>query len=199
MPMTPSEASESVAEKFTRVMNATPSPLGPLSDFITVSIVSSFILGVGLFVIRHSSDPAALYAVLAATAVPFVVCAVVSFMLHRMRANVVAWLTTLPFAVDNLNALLAGVGDTVELVFTEGTAMPARADLQPRLETVSEDVLLVKERPDERTVEIRLGVIDSKRVPLYTNHQRWKRFCEVTEKIFVPLAKQSPIERMRIV
>ena len=197
--MTPSEASESVAEKFTRVMNATPSPLGPFSDFIIASLVSSVIIGVGLFVIRHSSNPAALYAVLGAVAVPFVVCAVVSFKLRDTRDKVVAWLTTLPFPVDNLNALLAGLGDTVELVFTEGTAMPARADLQPRLETVSEDILLVKERPDERTVEIRLGVIDSKRVPLYTNHQRWKRLCEVTEKIFVPLARQHPIERMRIV
>jgi hypothetical protein len=199
MPMTPSEASESIAVKFTRVMNATPSPLGPLSDFISASFVSAVIIAIGLFVIRRSADPAALYAVLSAAAVPFAVCAVVSFKLRGTRQEVVAWLTTLPFPVDNLNSLLAGLGDTVELVFTPGTAMPARADLQPRLETVSDDILLVKERPDERTVEIRLGVIDSKRLPLHSNHQRWKRFCEVTEKVLAPLAQQSPIERMRIV
>ena len=197
--MTPSEASESVAERFTRVMNATPSPIGPLSDFIIASFVSGAIIAIGLFAIRGSSDPAALYAVLGAVAAPFAVCAIVSFKLRGTREKVVGWLTTLPFPVDNLNALLAGLGDTVELVFTPGTAMPARADLQPRLETVSEDVLLVKERPEERTLEIRLGIIDSKRVPLYTNHQRWKRFCDVSEKVFVPLAKQSPIERVRIV
>ena len=197
--MNPTEASESVAEKFTRVMNATPSPLGLLSDFINASFVSGAIIAVGLFVIRRSSDPAALYAVLGAVAVPFAVSAAVSFKLRGTRANVVAWLVTLPFPVDNLNALLAGLGDTVELVFAPGTAMPARADLQPRLETVSEDILLVKERPEERTVEIRLGVIDSKRLPLRTNHQRWKRLCDVTEKVFVPLAKQSPIERVRVV
>jgi len=197
--MTPSEASESVAERFTRVMNATPSPLGPVSDFISASFVSAVIFGIGLFVIRRSSDPASLYAVLGAVALPFVVSAIVSFKLRGTREKVVAWLTTLPFPVDNLNALLAGLGDTVELVFAPGTAMPARVDLQPRLETVSDDILLVKERPEERTVEIRLGVIDSKRVPLYTNHQRWKRLCDVTEKVFAPLAKQSPIERMRII
>jgi hypothetical protein len=190
MPMTPNEASESVAEKFTRVMNATPSPLGPLSDFISASILSGAIIAIGLFVIRRSSDPAALYSVLGAVAVPFAVCAMVSFKLRGTREKVVAWLTTLPFPVDNLNSLLAGLG---------GTAMPARAELQPRLETVSDDILLVKERPEERSVEIRLGVIDSKRVPLYTNHQRWKRLCDVTEKVFVPLAKESPIERMRII
>ena len=199
MPMTPSEASESVAEKFTRVMNATPSPLGPLSDFINASFVSAIIIAIGLFAIRRSSDPAALYAVLGAAAVPFALCAIVSFKLRGTREEVVAWLTTLPFPVDNLNALLAGLGDTVELVFAPDTAMPARADLQPRLETVSDDILLVKERPEERTVEIRLGIIDSKRVPLYTNHQRWKRLCDVTEKVFAPLAKQRPIERMRSV
>jgi hypothetical protein len=137
--------------------------------------------------------------VLGAVAFPFVVSATVSFKLRGTRDKVVAWLTTLPFPVDNLNALLAGVGDTVELVFAPGAAMPARTDLQPRLETVSDDILLVKERPDERTVEIKLGVIDSKRVPLYTNYQRWKRLCEVTEKVFAPLAQQTPIERMRIV
>jgi hypothetical protein len=180
-------------------MNATPSPLGPLSDFISASILSGAIIAIGLFVIRRSSDPAALYSVLGAVAVPFAVCAMVSFKLRGTREKVVAWLTTLPFPVDNLNSLLAGLGDTVELVFTPGTAMPARAELQPRLETVSDDILLVKERPEERSVEIRLGVIDSKRVPLYTNHQRWKRLCDVTEKVFVPLAKESPIERMRII
>ena len=197
--MNPTEASESVAERFTRVMNATPSPLGVLSDFINASFVSGAVIAVGLFVIRRSSDPAALYAVLGAVALPFVVSAVVSFKLRGMRDDVVAWLTTLPFPVDNLNAVLAGLGDTVELVFAPGMAMPARAELQPRLETVSEDILLVKERPEERTVEIRLGVIDSKRLPLRTNHQRWRRLCDVTEKVFVPLAQQSPIERVRVV
>ena len=197
--MTPSEASETIAEKFTRVMNATPSPLGLLSDVINASLVSALIIAIGLFMIRRSSDPAALYAVLGASAVPFAVCVIVSIKLRGTREKVVAWLTTLPFPVDNLNSLLAGLGDTVELVFAKGTVIPARADLQPRLEAVSDDILLVKERPEERTVEIRLGIIDSKRVPLYTNHQRWKRLCDVTEKVFAPLAKQSPIERMRIV
>ena len=95
--MTPSEASESVAERFTRVMNATPSPLGPLSDFIDASLVSAVIFAIGLFVVRRSSDPAALNAVLGVVAVPFAVCAIVSFKLRGTRAKVVAWLATLPF------------------------------------------------------------------------------------------------------
>jgi hypothetical protein len=197
--MTPTEADECVAEKFTRVMNATPSAVGPFSDLMAASVLSAAIVAVGLFVIRHASDASALYTVLAVAAVPLAVSLLLSASQRGARDKVVAWLCSVPFPVDNLNSLLAGTADTVELFFAPGTAMPLRADLQPRLESVSADILLVKERPDERSVEIRLGVIDSKRMPFSTNHQRWKRLCEVTEKVFVPLAKQSPIARMRIV
>jgi hypothetical protein len=197
--MTPTEASECVAKKFTRVMNATPSPLGPLSDLMGASILSGVLVVGGLFGIRRSNDASALYAVLALAAVPLVTSLLLSASLRGSRAKVVAWLGTLPFPVDNLNALLAGLGDTVEIVFAPGADLPARATLQPRLDAVSEDVLLVKERPEERTVEIRLGVIDSKRMPLRTNHQRWKRLLELMEKVLLPLGKTSAIERMRIV
>jgi hypothetical protein len=98
-----------------------------------------------------------------------------------------------------LNALLAGLGDTVEIVFAPGAELPTRATLQPRLDAVSEDVLLVKERPEERTFAVRLGVIDSKRMPLRTNHQRWRRLVDLMERVIVPLGKNSAIERVRIV
>jgi hypothetical protein len=137
--------------------------------------------------------------VLGIAALPLAANAVLSISLRRSRDRVVAWLCAVPFPVDNLNALLAGLGDTVEIVFAPGAELPARATLQPRLETVSEDVLLVKERPEERTLEVRLGVIDSKRMPLRTNHQRWNRFVELMEKIIIPLDKSNAIERVRIV
>jgi hypothetical protein len=197
--MTPTEASECVAEKFTRVMNATPSPLGPFSDLIAASVLSSVLVMGGLFGIRRSTDPAALYTVFAVAAVPLLASALLSAWLRDSRTKVVGWLCTLPFPVDNLNALLAGLGDTLEIVFAPGAELPTRAALQPRLEAVSEDVLLVKERPEERTLEIRLGVIDSKRMPLRTNHQRWKRLVDLIEKAIVPLGKSNAIERLRIV
>ena len=197
--MTPTEANECVAEKFTRVMNATPSKLGPFSDLMAASILAGALVAVGFFAIRRSSDAAALYAVLALATVPLVASLILSASLAGSRAKVIAWLCSVPFPVDNLNALLAGLGDTIEIVFAPGADLPSRATLQPRLETISEDVLLVKERPEERTLEVRLGVIDSKRLPLRTNHARWNRFIDVTEKVLVPLSQKTAIERVRIV
>jgi hypothetical protein len=197
--LTPTEASESVAEKFTRVMNATPSPLGPFSDFMAASVLAGAIVMGGFFGIRRSNDPSLLLVVLAFAAVPLVASAFVSLWLRGSRAKVVEWLCSLPFPVDNLNAILAGLGDTVEIVFAAGAQLPTRATLQPRLETVSDDVLLVKERTEERTLEIRLGVIDSKRLPLRSNHQRWQRLLDLMQKVIVPLAESNPIARVRIV
>ena len=197
--MTPSEASECVAEKFTRVMNATPSPLGPFSDLMAASVLSGALVMGGFFGIRRSTDASLLYVVLALAALPLVASALLSASLRSARAKVVAWLCTVPFPIDNLNALLAGLGDTIEIVFAPGAELPSRATLQPRFDAISDDVLLVKERPEERTLEVRLGIIDSKRLPLRTNHARWNRFVEVTEKVLVPLTKSSAIERVRVI
>src|SRR5262249_33912290 len=81
--MDPNEANESVAEKFTTVMNATPSALAVLCDFSLVSVVSGILLAIGLFVIRHSHEPARLYAVLAVAAVPFAASYGVQLTLRR--------------------------------------------------------------------------------------------------------------------
>jgi len=197
--VTPAEASECVAEKFTRVMNATPSPLGPLSDLGAASVLSGLIVVLGFFGIRRSNDASLLYVVLGVAAVPLIASAILSALTRDSRAKVVAWLCTVPFPIDNLNALLAGLGDTVEIVLAAGGELPTRAELQPRLDAISDDVLLVKERADQRVLEIRLGVIDSKRMPLRTNHQRWQRLVDVMEKVIVPLHKTNPIERMIIV
>jgi hypothetical protein len=57
----------------------------------------------------------------------------------------------------------------------------------------------VKERPDERSVEIRLGVIDSKRMPLVTNHRRWTRLVSLVDRTLVPLSKTKPIRKILVV
>jgi hypothetical protein len=71
--------------------------------------------------------------------------------------------------------------------------------LQPRLDEVCDDVLLVKERAEESALEIRLGVIDSKKMPLRTNHQRYRRFVEVVERVLIPLSKTARISRVLVV
>src|SRR5438477_10088736 len=194
--MDPKEASESVAEKFTRVMNATTSPLGAYSDVGAASVVSGALVVIGFFAIRRSTDPSSLYVALAVAAFPLAASVLVSTLLTGSRRVVVDWLASLPFPVDNMNALLAGLGDTIEVHFESRDSLPTRAALQPKLDEVSDDVLLVKERPEEGSIEIRLGVIDSKRMPLRTNHLRWKRFVDVVEKTLVPLSKASPIRKV---
>jgi hypothetical protein len=193
------EASENVAERFTRVMNATPSPIGPWCDLTVASVLSGILLAVGLFAIRRSSDPSSLYIVLAVAAVPLTVSALLSTTLGGSRAAVVRWLASLPFPLENVNALLAGLGDTLEIHFEPGADLPTRATLQPKLDEVSDDILLVKERPEERSLEIRIGIVDSKRMPLVTNHRRWKRLVALVEKTLVPLSKTTPIRKVLVV
>lgn len=197
--MNPNEANESVAEKFTNVMNATPSSLAAFCDLSVASVLSGILLALGLFVIRHSSDPSRLYPVFAIAAAPFLASYALLLGLRRSRRVVVDWLTTLPFAIDNMNALLAGMGDTIEVFFERGASLPDRSTLQPKLDQVCDDVLLVKERPDERSLEIRLGVIDSKRMPLRTNHQRYERLRQVVERVLVPLSITVPIARVLVI
>src|SRR5258706_569954 len=197
--MDPNEANESVAEKFTNVMNATPSSLSGWCDLTVASVVSGLLLAVGLFIIRHTSDPSRLYTVLAVAASPFLGSYGLLLGLRRSRHVVVGWLTTLPFPVDNMNALLAGMGDTIEVFFERRAELPDRSSLQPKLDEVSDDVLLVKERPEEHSLEIRLGVIDSKRMPFRTNHQRYQRFCDVIERVLVPLSKTATISRVIVI
>jgi hypothetical protein len=197
--MDPKEASESVAEKFTRVMKATPSPIGPWCDLTAASVLSGVILVVGLFAIRRSSDSGALYATLALAAVPLAASALLSLTLAGSRAAVVGWIASLPFPIENVNALLAGLGDTLEVHFEPSAELPTRSSLQPKLDEVSDDILLVKERPEERSIEIRLGVIDSKRMPLVTNHRRWKRLVALVDRTLVPLSKTTPIRKVLVV
>ena len=197
--MDPKEASESVAQKFTRVMNAAPSPLGAWCDLAAASILSGVLLMAGLFAVRQSTNTGSLHVALAIAAVPIATSALLSATLWRSRATVVAWLASLPSRVENLNAVLAGLGDTIEVVFEPGTELPTRPSLQPKLDEISDDVLLVKSRPDERMIQIRLGIIDSKYMPLRSNHRRWKRLVEVVERGLVPLSKTTPIRNVHVV
>ncbi len=179
-------------------MNATPSRFGVWTDITAASVLAGALLVCGLFVVRRLSDSRSLYVALALAAAPLIVSGGFSIAIRGSREVVVSWLASLPFPIENLNALLAGVSDGIEIIFEPGTDLPSRAVLQPKLEEVSDDLLLVKERPEEQLLEVRLGVIDSKRMPLRTNHQRWKRLLDVVERVLVPLSKTLPIRQVRI-
>jgi hypothetical protein len=195
-------AEENVARKFTRVMNATPAPWGILSDVTFSAATASVILAVGLAIASRASNGAGvIVASLALAAVPVVVTFFASIMLRGSRAVVVDWLASLPFPVENINAVLAGVADTIEVYFEElppGASLPTRGELQPLLEAVSDDALMLGDRPDERLVEIKIGVVDSKRNPLRTNHERWERLLKIVSSVLVPLSEKLPIERIHV-
>lgn len=201
MPMDRAQAEDSVAAQFTRVMNATPSPWGICSDFVLAGVLGGLIAFVGLLVGPRLLRPeTALGIVIGLVAVPFVISGAVSYALReRSRRLVVDWIGRFPFEIVNLNAVLAGLGDTVELTFCEGVALPARSFLQPKLEQISDDLLVTAERPEQRLIEIRLGVIDSKHLAQRTNHERWRRLCATMERVVLALHETNPIERVVIV
>jgi hypothetical protein len=193
------DAEESVAARFTRAMNASTSPLGKYSDLVIASALAGLVLVVGLYLVRRASGTGPVYAVLAAAALPIAISWAIAASLRRAREEVIAWLETLPFDVINLNALLAGGADRFEVVFARGASLPDRATLQPRLERVHEDVLLLKTAPEHRALEIQLGVIDVKRLPLLRQHERWRRFVTVVGQVLVPLSAGAPITAVNIV
>src|SRR5258708_28291806 len=120
------EAGESVAEKFTRVMNATTSPLGAYSDVGAASVVSGALVVIGFFAIHRSTDPSSIYVALAVAAFPLVASVLVSTFLTGSRRVVVDWLASLPFPVGNMNALFAGLGHTIQVHFESRVSLPPR-------------------------------------------------------------------------
>jgi hypothetical protein len=191
------DASDRLALKFTRVMNATPSRFGVLSDVASASVISGTVLVLALFFLRGAADSSRNLA-LGLAFVPLAASLVASAALARSREKVVSWLASLPFPVDNMNAVLAGTSDTIEVAFAEGAVLPKRAELAPKLESVSEDVFLLAERSEDRTLEIKLGVVDSKRLPLVTNHRRYRRLVDLVERVLIPLGQTAPIQGVRL-
>ncbi|HEU4536428.1 MAG TPA: hypothetical protein VFS00_20025, partial [Polyangiaceae bacterium] len=133
-------ASERLAERFTRAMNAATSQLGVVTDIPLAAALGSlpFVAGARRALQRGGPDAGAL-AWFALAALPTVALIVVGAWLRlRAREQVVRWLAAQPFPIDNVNGLLAGVGDSFEVVFAPrgGARAPGRGELQPRLDEV---------------------------------------------------------------
>ena len=191
-------ASESVAARFSRTMNAATSPYGVLADLTLTSMIAALPI---VMVVRQAgagelASPLT-YGLLGVAVAPLLSSLVVSFGLRHARVGVVAWLAKQPFPIENVNSLLVGLTDGFDVVF-EGTPPISREALQKRLETISEDSLATLQVPEEHRLEATIGVIDSKRVPLRSTYQRWARFQRIVEEVLVPLHRQSPIAVVRI-
>ncbi|HEU4407558.1 MAG TPA: hypothetical protein VFS43_19990 [Polyangiaceae bacterium] len=208
------DASERVADRFTRAMIAATSPLGVLTDIPLAAALCSlpFVAGVRRALSGGGPDAAA-FAWFALAGLPLLLLIGVGFWLRvGARERVVRWLAAQPFPIDNVNGLLAGVGDSFEVVFSpQGSRRaPDRGALQPRLDEVSDDALVLKwpdpppegeaGEPDEaaRTVVIGLGVVPSKHFPYRTAYLRYRRFRELVERVLVPLHAERRLEGVRV-
>jgi hypothetical protein len=208
-------AEESVATRFTRVMNATTSRFGVLTDPPIVAICTSPLVIALIAAQRLDADPLLVQALGALAALPLLVAIAVSLALRGARARVVDWLAGLPFPVENMNAILNGLGEGLEITFVD--ACPSSPALNAELDKVSPDAF-VTHAPDvtqpagegaegaraggkeaePRVIEIRIGVVDSPRNPAASNHQRFERVRALVSSVLVPLHARFKVASVRV-
>jgi hypothetical protein len=211
MPETAHErASQSVSERFTRVMNATTSRWGMFTDPSIIGIcVAPFAVG-WLAAVRLDAAPGVALAFEVLTAAPLVVALALVVALRGARAQVVDWLASVPFPVENMNAVLNGLGEAVEIVFREGGPRPSTAELNLALDRVSPECFVTKggeadakpvtdpAHPEPPAMEVRIGVVDSTRNPSSSNHQRYERVRAIVREVLIPLAERHPVAEVRV-
>ncbi|WP_437594211.1 hypothetical protein [Sorangium sp. So ce1000] len=189
-------ADQSVSARFTRLMNASTSRWGVLTDPPLVALASGVFLLVFLGALGRDASPGIARALGALVLAPITIALVVSVALRGARRAVVAWLARQPFPVENLNAVLNGLGEALEVTFAGAT--PEATELNVELDKVHPDAFVTGGVEEARTLDIRIGVVDSKRNPAATNHQRYARVRELVERVLVPLAERYPIEVVRV-
>jgi hypothetical protein len=189
-------ADESVSLKFTRLMKATTSRYGPLTDPPIVSVVTAFSLMALLVARNYGVTGGALTALVVLTLLPVLVAVGLTLSLGNARGAVVEWLAKLPFAVENMNAVLNGLGESLEVTFA--AEPPATEAINAELDKVHPDSFVTQSSIEERRVEIRIGVVDSKRNPAGSNHERFARVRALVDQVLVPLAQQHPIVEVRV-
>ena len=189
-------ADESVSLKFTRLMKATTSPYGSLTDPPIVSVVTALVL-MAVLVARNLGVRGMLLTLLSVTMlVPLALAVLLTLLLGNARSEVVGWLAKLPFSVDNMNAVLNGLGEALEINFTGD--IPVTEALNAELDKVHPDTFVTETSAEQRRVEVRIGVVDSKRNPAGSNHQRFLRVKAIVEQVLVPLSSTHPIATVRV-
>jgi hypothetical protein len=172
-------------------MKATTSRWGMVTDPPLVALATSVGVIFLMAVLRLEVPPPVRALGWALAAGPLALASVVTLALSGARRRVVDWLAGLPFPVENMNALLNGVGDSLEIEFAEG--VPATDALNVELDRVHPDAFVTKVVADARAVEVRIGVVDSKRNPARTNHERYERVRRIVDEVLVPLGARAPI------
>ena len=189
-------AAQSVSARFTRVMIATTSPWGVLTDPPLVAFASGVAFLVFLAALSAEAGEVVVRVLGGVALLPIALAFAFAIGLRGARLRVVAWLARQPFPVENMNALLNGLGEALEVSFVG--AVPPQAELNAELDKVYSDVFVTGGIEEARSLDIRIGVVDSKRNPAGTNYQRYARVRELVERVLVPLAGRYPIESVRV-
>lgn len=190
-------AAESVADHFTRVMRASTSRLGVLTDppivgvLVAAVVVPAVVLG-NLALLPEGS----LAVVVALAALPVLLGFGVHVSLRGARAEVIDWLASLPFPLENMNALLNGIGHNLVVRF-EGPA-PSREHINALLDAVHPDSFCLEVHETEPEVELRIGVVDDKLNPVGANHRRYRRVRALVERALTPLSEEHGIAWVRV-
>jgi hypothetical protein len=194
MKMDKASAGELVAARFSRMMNATTSSAGIASDPPVVAVVTAVFLVIYLAARQSGVSADVLQVLLALVGLPFVVAIVIVLALLGARRRVIGWLESLPFPLENMNAVLNGLGDGLELNFA--SSVPETPSLNSALDAVHPDCFVTDTK--DQMVVIRIGVVDNKRVPPISNYRRYRRVIDLATRVLVPLHQKHPIETVRV-
>jgi hypothetical protein len=190
-------AEESVAPRFTRIMRAATSRYGVLTDPPLIAVVESVLTlsAIALYQMETITSDQLIF-VWITLAAPLLLGTIVSITQFGARSEVVSWLASQPFPIENFNGLLNGVA--VKLVIRFEDDLPERVALNDELEVVGHTCFALDYEPSEHEVEVNIGVADSKINPASANHRRYERVRELVERVLVPLAKKRGIVRVHI-
>lgn len=192
-------ADQSVSTRFSRIMNATTSRYGVLTDPSVVAGLSAVGLIAFLGVLQVGASTTVVYVFAGLMAAPLAIALLTMIGLLGSRRRVVDWIASVPFPVENMNAVMNGLGEFLEVTFKEGG--PTTPELNAELDKVHPDCFVMKATPEEgvpEVIELRIGVIDSKRNPASSNYKRYERVKVIVERALVPLSEKYPIVEVRV-
>jgi ABC-type proline/glycine betaine transport system permease subunit len=192
--MTEAEANDLVASRFSRMMNATTSPIGVVADPPVVAVVTAVLLVAYLAARRSDASETVQLVLLVLVALPTAAAIVVAIALMGARRRVVKWLARQPFPIENMNAILNGLGDCLEVTFRGPP--PETAALNAKLDAIHTDCFVADTK--EHAVLMKIGVVDDKRNPAVSNHRRYRRVVDMVERMLVTLHAEHPIESVRV-
>ncbi len=185
-------------------MKATTSPLGMLTDPPLVGLATAIGVLAALGANESGAGPMVVRVLSIIAALPISIALIVTITLTGARRKLVDWLASLPFPLDNMNAILNGLGDGLEVTLAKGCPEEEAfferlsKELNQELDKVHSDSFVTKSEHEERLLEIRIGVVDSKRNPAKSNHERFVRTRALVEQVLVPLNERHAIESVRV-